>query len=249
MSNRYKILTETTVITLLVVSVKFLLHVLGWEFFAITPLHTGIFAGTIFVLGFIASSTHTDYKESEKIPAEITASLESLSQDGELFKQRYPEFRLAEYQAIITEVLVLFKEDVEHHTSKSLRKVKELYAFFYDLESLGVPANYIVKLKQDLLSVVKCLLRMRYLLKIQPLPSAFLLVEFIVFAIVGMLLFTDIPGLRNEMLVTGFFAFLYTYLLKLIAVMELPFHPQGTTKDDVSIFLLSELAERIKEKK
>jgi hypothetical protein len=242
--NRWKIFAEVAIVVAVLLLVKYLIYKQGWEVLSITPLHTGILAGSVFVLGFILSSTHADYKESEKMPVEIVTALESMFQDGILFVKDHSEFPLQEYKAALAEIPRLIKKDIQHHTQESFPKIKALAAYIKQMEKAGMPANYIVKLKQDQYMVIKSVIRMYYLLKIKPLPSAFILVEFIVYAVTGMLLLTKMSTILDGLAVTGFLVFVYLYMLKLIEVMDLPFHKEGSTQDDVSLFLLEQQHER-----
>ncbi len=233
-------------IVIIITAVKVVFQYFHWEILSVTPLHTGLLAGSVFVLGFILSSTHTDYKESEKMPVELTTAIESIHQDSVLCKQEYPDFKLNELQTLLNGILIAFREDVQNHTDNAFVKAKELAQYFKQMEKLGIPANYIVKLKQEQNTIIKIILRMHYLQKIQPLPSAFILVKSIVFIIIAMLLLTKIGDLRDEIIVTAFISFIYIYILKLIKVMDTPFHPSGATQDDISLFLLKEQQERLK---
>lgn len=250
--SRWKIFKQTAILTGAVLVCKYIFFLMGWEILNLSSFHSSVLAGTIFVLGFILSSTHADYKESEKMPVEITATLASLHQDGILFKKKYPEFRFKEYSELLSSILVLIKEDIRDLTPKAITKLQEMETFIFEMENLGVPPNYMVKIKQEQVVLTKSILRMRYLIKIQPLPSAFLLVEFIVLAVIGILLLTESAKLIDTLVMTGFFSFIYIYLLQLIRIMDLPFQPKGVTQDDVSMFLLDEQQEffsQVEEKK
>jgi len=48
------------------------------EIISINPLFSGIVAANVFLLGFLLSGTLADYKESERLPGELSASLENL---------------------------------------------------------------------------------------------------------------------------------------------------------------------------
>jgi hypothetical protein len=50
-----------------------------WEFIGQNALFTSIIAGGIFLFGLILTGTMADYKESEKIPAEIASSCREFS--------------------------------------------------------------------------------------------------------------------------------------------------------------------------
>lgn len=239
-NSRIYILWTTLVLVAGILLLKHGINKLGLEVLSTTSLHTGILAGTVFVLGFILSSTHTDYKESEKIPTDIVNAIESLHQDASLLNAKEPGFPLKEFTLNLKEILVAFKTDIQNHTQESFKKAKGLGSYFPAMEKLNVPANYIVKLKADQALIIRNILRMHYLLRISPLPSAFILVESISVVMILMLLFTQVGAPADEFVITGFFAFLYVYLLRLIRVMDRPFHAEGTTQDDVSLFQIEE---------
>jgi hypothetical protein len=245
--KRWKIFSQVAAIVALLLIVKFVLYKLDWEVLSVTPLHTGILAGSVFVLGFILSSTHTDYKESEKMPVDVVTALESLYLDGKLFAQDHPDFPLKEYREALAKIPLLIKEDIQHHKQNSIEQVKLLSPFFKQMENMDMPANYIVKLKADQNVALKWVNRMYYLLRIKPLPSGFVLVEFIVYTVIGMLMFTQMTTILDGLVVTGFIAFLYLYIFRLIQIMDIPFHKEGSTQDDVSLFLLEQQHERFME--
>ena len=53
----------------------------GWEPIELNPVYTGLVAGNIFLLGFLLSGVLSDFKEAEKLPVELTASLESIADE------------------------------------------------------------------------------------------------------------------------------------------------------------------------
>jgi hypothetical protein len=162
-----------------------------------------------------------------------------------LFKKQYPDFNLDELQKNLSEIITAFKKDLIEHTKESFFKAKDLSLLFAKLESFGVPANYIVKLKQDQNSILRVILRVNYLQKIQPIPSAFILVESIVVGLIGILLVTKMDSLLNELTAIGFIAFIFIYMFKLIKVLDTAFHLEGSTMDDVSLFHLEDQEKRI----
>lgn len=238
--KRFNIFWSSALVATVISLLKYLFNYFSLEPLVITPLHTGILAGTVFIIGFILSSTHADYKESEKLPVDIATATGNLYQDALLLHSKEPRFPIHDFAVLLKDLLVLLKKDIAHHGRESFSKTNELGKYFLTMESLGVPPNYIVKLKQDQAVIVRAMLRMHYLLRIQPLPSAFILVESIVFIMIALLLVTHIGATPDELIITGFFSFTYVYLLKLIKVMDKPFHAEGITEDDVSMFLIEE---------
>ena len=244
--KKFKIFFETLAVVVLIVILKIAFQYFGLEISNITALHTGLLAGSVFVLGFILSTTHSDYKESEKMPVELVANVESIYQEGKLFKEKYKRFDDKGFNKTLGEILSSFRKDITSHSYESFKNAKALTGYFVTMEKNGLPANYIVKLKQEQNNIFKVILRMHYLQKIQPLPSAFILVQGIVALLILMLLTTKIGNLTDEIVTTGFLSFIYIYMLKLIAIMDTPFHAEGVTQDDISLFLLKEQEARLK---
>ncbi|MBA3724332.1 MAG: hypothetical protein H0W89_05620 [Candidatus Levybacteria bacterium] len=248
-STKFKIFRETIVLVLLILITKTLLSHYGWEFISTSSLLTSIISGSIFVLGFILSGTYRDYKESEYVPVSISAAIESMHNDAILFKKEYKKFDYATFTTTLKSILDLFKKDLLAHTKKSYFKTNELTLAFDQLGKLGVPANYIVKLKQDQNTILRGILRVNYIQKIQPIPSAYILVQSIVIGLMLILLFTKLDSIFNELIAVGFISFIFIYMLKLIKVLEKPFHEEGSTMDDVSLFHLKEQQTRLAKEK
>ncbi|MCX5908612.1 MAG: hypothetical protein NTY64_15905, partial [Deltaproteobacteria bacterium] len=84
--GKYKILLVSLPLALTVVLAKIVINALGWEPFSptMTPIFTASVTGIIFLLGFILAGVMTDYKESEKIPAEMAVSLYAIWQEMEV---------------------------------------------------------------------------------------------------------------------------------------------------------------------
>lgn len=72
------LLGRTLIIVSIIIAVKLAVHVFGVEFLSINDLFSGIVAGNVFLMGFLLSAVMSDYKESEKIPGEIAASLSTI---------------------------------------------------------------------------------------------------------------------------------------------------------------------------
>ena len=79
---RYRILFQTALIVAAVIAVKLALHALDWEFVAISPLHTSIVAGGIFILSIFLAGILPDYKEAERLPSEFTATIDNMFEDA-----------------------------------------------------------------------------------------------------------------------------------------------------------------------
>jgi hypothetical protein len=77
------------------------------------------------------------------------------------------------------------------------------------------------------------------------LPSAYLLIQSIVVIIITVLAFMEIEPAYEAVIILGFISFFFISLLRLLRLMDRPFHVEERTKDDVSLFLLR-VVERVK---
>lgn len=60
---------------------KLVVHQLGLEVISINPLFSALVASSVFLFGFLLNGVLTDYKESEKLPAEIASALELVARE------------------------------------------------------------------------------------------------------------------------------------------------------------------------
>ena len=67
---------------LLVLSIKLAMHFLNWEYFEMSPLIPAIISADVFLLGFLLNGVLSDYKESEKYPSELMASIDAMADEA-----------------------------------------------------------------------------------------------------------------------------------------------------------------------
>ncbi len=237
---------DSLVLVLLVVALKICSILFSWEFMNINSLYTSIIAGGIFIISFILSSIMADYKESEKLPAEIATAVDSIHEDARYTQQQFPHFDLVDIQKKLVALLHQLEVDIRaQKTEKCLVYVSELSASFLEMERLGTPANFIVRLKQEQSFLKKNILRIHHIQKIWFLPSAYILVRSVVILIIGLLIFTNIEPHIEGIIVTAIISYFFIFLLKLLKIIETPFHTVRPSYDDISLFLLRETRERI----
>lgn len=226
--------------TLLIVVLKFLFHHFNIEIIAQTSLHNSVISSVIFVIGFLLSATIADYKESEKIPAEFASTVENMYEDARSIHTMYSKFDLELLRKNLIDILGSFRDGTRVNRSGARREINELNDTFIEMERAGVPANFIVKLKQQQAQLLRSLFRVNYIQKIKFIPSAFILARSIVVLIIAVLLLTNIDPFYGGLVLTGAISFILLYMIILIHTISIPFHDKGKTQDDVSLFLLRE---------
>jgi hypothetical protein len=230
---------------LAIVLAKLLVHELSWEFISLSSIYTSVVAGGIFVIGLIVAGTLSDYKESDRVPAEISAALENIYRDCVAITETLPQFDLEALRERLLDIVSAFRADLSSTDGRScLAAIEQLSPSFLELERLEVPANYIVRLRGEQGAIRKSVLRVYHVQRTEFLPSAYVLITSIVALIILVAVFTDIGPLDDSLPIVAFLSFFFIYLVRLLKVLETPFRINERTMDDISLFLLKEFAQR-----
>ena len=80
------IVIKAMAVAAVLAGVKFVLHALNLEFIRVDPLISALISGVIFTMAILLTGVMTDFKESEKIPGELAASIKALHKDFELLE-------------------------------------------------------------------------------------------------------------------------------------------------------------------
>jgi len=225
---------------ILFVATKYLFHHFGWEIVEQSSLHNSVISSVTFVIGFLLSASIADYKESERIPSDFAANIEDMYEDAASIHVSYPVFDLEGFRMQLKIIAEGFGNDARRQSFDVRQEIKELSAYFATMEQGKVPPNFVVKLKQQQTQLLRQRHRVNYIQRIKFIPSATLLVRSIVGMTLLLLLLTNIDPFYGGLAITGLIVFVQIYMLVLINVISLPFHPAGTTRDDVSLFLIDD---------
>lgn len=241
----YKILLVSGGVAVGIVALKYVVHLFGFEPIEQSSLHNGIISSVTFVMGFLLAATISDYKESERIPAEFAANIEDMYADAMTIHQSYPKFNLEGFRLQLLKIAHKFEDETRSGKRGMSQNIRELNMYFAEMESAGVPANYIVKLKQQQLTLMKSRKRVTYIQRIHFIPSANILLKSIVFLLLILLVLTNVDPFVGGMAIIGITSFTMIYMLLLIKIISTPFHTSGSTRDDVSLFLIEGAAENL----
>jgi len=234
-SIAFKIMPLIIIIALL----KFATHKYGLEVMELNALFTSLVAGTIFLIGFLISGVLSDYKESEKLPSEISASLKTLFDDAYTIyktKNSTTALNFIEFQKTFMVSLMNWFYKSES-TESILTKISAMNEFFIEMDKEGVQAGYIIRMKNEQNSLRKMILRIATIRDTNFIGSAYAIVEAMGFLIgVGLLIIKIEPfyaGLFFTLLVT----FLISYMFILIKDIDDPFDysTNGESGTEVSL--------------
>jgi hypothetical protein len=208
----------------------------------VSPLASSIVAGGIFVMGLLIAGTLSDYKDAERAPTDLASGLYAILREAEAMNGVWGTPNMAALRKRLVAIVTSLRADINAGNTRTCQAAVEgLSESFLELENTDVPANYVVRLRQEQAGLRKSLLRVYHIQHEQFLPSAYTLIVAMILVILTLVMFTNFGG-RTESLVTmGFLSFFFLSLLRLLNVIDTPFKVGlERTEDDVSLFLLNE---------
>ena len=145
----------------------------------------------------------------------------------------------------LVRIVKAFHQDLKDpRSTATLDAIDELNASFLEMDRIGVPATYTSRLRGEQ-GASSSVLRVYHVQRTEFLPSAYLLIQSIVAIIITVLAFMEIEPTYEAVIILGFISFFFISLLRLLHLMDRPFHVEERTKDDVSLFLLRRFVERL----
>lgn len=232
---------KTAIVVLVFVAVKAATGALKLEVIAISPLITALLGGVIFTLAIIFGGVLSDFKESEKIPGELSASLKSLYKDFKLVSQNSEG--LSNMRSHLTALVQVINSNLDDGNIWELKKINySLDRIDEDIRALlgkGVAPPLIARMRNELTSIDRISHRIDTIMKTSFIPAAYAISEIVVGVSIITLLFTRIEPYFESLVLFGFATFILISLLLLIKDMDNPF--EGYASVDLS--LLRELEE------
>lgn len=250
--KKFRLFFVVATVVLLLGAAKSAVHYFGFELLELNSLFTSGIGGAIFIIGFLLSSILADYKEAERIPADIRTSMEAIDGDLKTFASEKHEFDLAGTRSILVATIDKLRKGLGHENGHNdippvLEEIAKLTPIFGRLEGMGMPANFVVRLRtsQDILR--RSLLRIYQIQRVEFVPSVHVLVQTLVISIVVLMLLLKTEGDPASAILFGFISFMFVYALYLVRILEQPFAKGHASVDDVSFFLLDELEARLRQ--
>ena len=239
-------------VALVVIGVRLVLDQADLERISLSPLIVTLITADVFVMSFILSGVLSDYKESERMPGELAASMESIAEDCVLLwrhKQAAPARHCLQYMLDLTTALKRWFLKKER-TQSLMDKVYALGDFFMALEPF-TQANFIVRLKQEQNAISRIVTRIHTIRETAFVASGQTMAKIAtVFVLLGLLTLKVSPWYESVFLV-GMVAWFLSYLILLINDLDNPFNyaedgrPSG---QEVSLKPLDDLETRIARK-
>ena len=203
------------------------------EFVEPISIYTSLLSSVIFIYGFILSPVMQEYKESERLVTEFKCTIENIHADIQYFSKLKPEFSARPF---LKEFCLRLDEIFAYLTDGKVKKsTREYLGLMQDqlagAEVLGIPANHISRMKQELATFNRIASRFVAIRDRDSIPHIIhQLKNFMTLFILGTLLFLNVGSAVEstmeqvkEGLVVFFVSFIYLYLSLIISNLENPF--------------------------
>lgn len=235
-------------IVIIVAALKYVYHQYGFEVLEVSPFMSGLIGANIFLLGFLISSVLIDYKESEKLPGELAASLMSIFEEVATIYKTQKSAVVKECLDHTLTLAVSLKNwfyKIEH-TDPLMDKLSELNDFLAKLRAETDDAGAIGRIKAEQSAIRRNVIRVRTIRGTFFSPSGYAIAEAMNIVVILGLLLTQIDNFYAAVFFVAFITFVSTYMLLLIKELDNPFDyytdPHGT--DEVSLMPLDEMIRR-----
>ena len=230
---------------------KFLSHRFGFEVMELNALFTSLVASTIFLIGFLISGVLSDYKESEKIPSELSASMKALLDDSYTIyksKNSAKALQFIEFQKLFIRSLMdwFYKKE---KTKSLLEKISNMNDFFVEFDQDGIQPAYIIKMKNEQNNIRKMILRVDTIRDTDFIGSAYAIVEAMGFLTAIGLILIKIEPFYASLFFTLLVTFLISYMVFLINDLDNPFDysRNGEKGTEISLKPIHDLESVMKE--
>ena len=176
-------------------------------------------------MGFLLAGTLSDYKESEKLPVELAASLDSIGRrvpDRCRRERARPRGKaaLAHVAAIVRSILGWLRRDESF--DGVLARIQGLNPHYQAVESL-TQATYVNRIKGEQSAARRMVLRIHSIHETSFVVAGFMVAALTSALLIAVLLFIDVGALSTDLILLCTLTFLLGYVLLLIRDLDDPF--------------------------
>lgn len=248
--KKYMLVLKALGIVAVLTAIKLVVDHFNLDVIATSPVITAIVAGVIFTIAIIFTGVLSDYKESEKIPGELAASIKSLYRDtGVLIKIDGP---LALH---IREHILELIDTISNNFQNNRWRLKEINPVTNKIDTdintayeKGLPPPMIVKMRNELAAIDRLIYRVEIIMETSFIPAAYHISIISIVAVLLILMFTRMDPYYEGILLFGSVAFVLTSLLMLIQDMDNPFEYGTGSAADVDLKILLKLKDCLDDK-
>jgi hypothetical protein len=245
--SKYHLLFSVLPIVFFIGAVKTGVHYLGWELIPkeLSSFFPSILTGIIFLLGFLLAGVVTDYKESEKIPNEMAASLFAIWQETDFINKVSNLKSSASLMKKLKTFIPTFKHDFFILNNNKLQELFEsMTSDVVELGKEGAVVNYVSRIKVEIANLKKNVNRIGVIKNTDFVPSVFISIQAIAWIFLFVYCLLKVEPWWGGLLLICIFTFVIFSILHLIKDMDDPFEyeeGEDIKSDEVSLEVLDNL--------
>lgn len=204
----------------------------------------------VFLLGFLLAGTMADYKEAEKIPADLASTLETIEEIFVLAATNHPGLDPAGLRRGLLAMTDTIKDWLlgRRSTPEVFDAMSGLNGLIQQLEREGA-GPYASRAVPQLLAVRRNVSRIDVIARTGFLPPAYALLEVLIGMIIALVLIARFRSVPAECLLVPFVALINIYMLRLIRDIDNPFDYETDGREhgsgEVPLFPLDEYRARL----
>ena len=241
--KKWGLIIEVMALVICLLIIKSIIYYFDLDTSAANPLITSLVGGVIFTIAIIFTGTLTDYKESEKIPGELAASIKALYNDTGVLPVSANTIGMRKH---IRELLQAINSNFRNN-KWDMDAINSAMALVNNdiarLSANGLAPPLIVKLRIELANIDKISNRVKTISETSFIPAAYAIAELAVGAVLLVLLFVRTEPVHEGLALIGATSFLLIGLILLIKDMDNPFEVGKNTYADIDLSLLWDLEE------
>lgn len=221
----------------LLVLVKLVLHRFNLEVLSINAIFSGLIGANVFLMGFLLSGVLSDFKESERIPGEMSAILLTLADEMQSIHQKTRSpLALAALQHVsgigLTIRRWLHKQE---RSSMVMAQIAGLNDHFLAVEPL-TQANFIARLKQEQSALRRIIIRIHTIRETDFISSGYFIASSTTILLLLGLAFARIEPFYESLFFVVVVSYLLLFLMFLIRDLDNPFgYYENASSEDVSL--------------
>ncbi|MHB9068746.1 MAG: hypothetical protein ACYC54_00090 [Sedimentisphaerales bacterium] len=251
LSTRWTLAFKVMPFVAVIVILKFVVHYFGAEFLSLSSLFTAVVSANIFLIGFLISGVLVDFKESEKIPGDMAACIETMADECMIL---HKSKKAPAAQGCLSHMLDFNNSLIDwfykkERTTNILDKISAFNDYFIEFEP-QTQATFIARLKQEQNILRKMVYRVHTIRETSFLGSGYAIVELITAVLIIGLVFIKIDPYYESVFFVAFVSFILIYMIYFIKDLDNPFgyHLEDSYVEDVSLKPLLDVRQRIKAK-
>lgn len=235
--SKYHLIFNVVPLVIIAIVIKTAVHYCGWEIIPkdMTSFFPSILTGIIFILGFILAGVLADYKESEKIPNEISTSLYIIWQETSIAWNNFQNPASKTLQNKIKMFMPMLKEEFFIKENRQIFDLVDSFSDDFSQLDKNVAPPLMGRLRTEQANIKKMLSRIEVIRDTDFIPSVFVNIKAIsvLFLIMYCFLQTDQNTWWGGIVLVSIFTFIIFSIIFLISDMDNPFEYKDEDESDV----------------